>query len=328
MRPHDTWPNDVSLAVAEHRHEDLLELFAGPDARSRMLLGFVVPPDLDGGYCFAQLCLHHRNIDALRLIVERAPAGISYQDTITYDCHHGTSSLFKTVTNLPMEALNCRSAAALQLAAEHEPKSPHFKTPIKAHGNKTLHLAGLDWLFQKRTTAADAADLADACRVLMKMGAPAHSKDDGSLSLVTILFSRAWHSYPAADQLTQLVRDYVAAGAIQLAGRGPANQDQSPHAAYGNTPLEYAIKAGNGLAAAVAIELGADMKAATPAGHECLISFAKDFAVLDDTQTLVPRITEAVMRRQIRAVEAQEATLSSASLPPTSPPPRVGRLGL
>ncbi|MFK4705683.1 hypothetical protein ABIC83_002522 [Roseateles asaccharophilus] len=267
-----------------------------------MLNGFFVPPDNEAGYTLAQLCLHHRNMDALRAVLENAPNGITYADVCNYACNAGGTVLFENSINFGTAAFEYLSSDALRVIADFSPGTPELRAIEKGLGGQTLHLHVLDKLVRNETTAAGAQGFAEFCQTLLDLNAPAKSKDK-STSAGSILFGRRWHTYEHSEVIDRLARAYTKSGSISL-----------DHPAGMSTPLcELAIRTGNGLAAAIAIEMGCDLKASTPVEHEDLISFARSALVIDDTKSLVGLVTQALMNRHTS--EAVTSTPVFASSP-------------
>lgn len=307
----DQWALQVGGLVKAHRHEELVALLGEPGGRDRMLNGFFLPPDNEAGYTLAQLCLHHRNMAALRTVLEHAPSGISFADVCNYACNAGGTVLFEKSVNFATAALEYLSTDALRVLADFSPGTPELKAMEKELGGQTLHLHVLDKLISKETTAVGARELAEFCRVLLDLRAPAKSSKDQSRSAGSLLFGRRWHTYEHSGVIDRLVRAYVKSGFVSL----------NPTTAQSRLPCELAILTGNGLAAAIAIEMGCDLKASTPVEHEDLVSFARAQQVLDDTLTLVPLVTQALMNRH--------TSDSLVSTPPiASSPFQISRRGM
>ena len=292
--PGEAWSAQVARAVEADDHASLIGLLSGPDGKRRMLEGFSI--NGGAGNSFAQLCLHHARASALRAVVEASPGGLTLGHCCTYHQTDTKSGLeVHAHRSLHEDAVALASPEALALAIQFEPAHPCTKLRLPRFSGRSLHYEAL-YQATMSTTVERCKALADCCRLLLSAGAPIGSASVGVSGPVDMLFRYRWNMDGIQAVVVPLIGDYVRSGEVDLNGKEPSGQ----------YPAGIAALAGNGYAAAAAIDLGCDLGlAASGTDRADIISAARACLVSHCVDETVALVTAAVMRRQIgSAVDA------------------------
>lgn len=287
QRAPGTWAALVAGAVDSDEQEQLLSLLGGADSKRRMLEGFTL--DSKGSNVpFSQLCLHHGRAVLLRAVVSAAPSGITLHDccrTNTVEARSGLTVI--SYSSLLEDAVNMANPAALALALELLPNQPTLE--LKRFDGRSLHYEAL-YRTTMSNTLARCQNMADCCRLLISAGAPIASANLGVSGPVDMLFRYRWQMDGVQSVVVPLIGDYLRAGLIDLDAVEPSGQ----------YPAGIAALAGNGYAAAAAVDLGCRLDLA-PAGtgHGDIISVAQACLVSHCVTETVALVTASVMRRKI-----------------------------
>jgi hypothetical protein len=298
------WDVQVANAVCAGDHDTLLGLVGQPGGKRRLREGFTI--GFQNGNTFARLCMHTGSIDALRTVVAAAPDGVTLHDTCVHhviDDSRGRGMALEVYTEMQLheEAVggDHPSPEALALALEYEPDHSCITGHLERFQGATLHYQAL-YAASMSKNVERAQKLADCCRLLVAKGAPVGHKALATSSHYDMLFQYRWNRDGIQDVMVPLIGDYVHAGFVRL---------DSPPAPGCHLPVIQAILAGNGYAAAAAIDLGCDVELAVRGfhfvEHQDLLDVARSCItspdLIDETVALV---TEALMRRKLSALAA------------------------
>ncbi len=292
------WDVQVANAVCADDHVALLALVSKPGGKRRLREGFTIGGQ--NGNTFARLCLHTDSIGALRAVVAAAPDGVTLRDTCTYhhiDDRRGPGAGLEVFSDMQLheEAVggSYPSPDALALALECEPDLPCITVPLERFQGATLHYHAL----YKASMSSDverARKLADCCRLLIARGAPIAHSSGSTASHYDMLFQYRWNRDGIQEVMVPLIGDYVRCGLLQL---------DAPPAPGRHLPVIQAILAGNGYAAAAAIDLGCDIELAMRGfqleGFQDLSDVARAGNAADTVGQTVALVTEALMRRKL-----------------------------
>ena len=310
------WNDQVSTAVCRGDADEVIRLVSQFGGVRRLREGFAI--GTQNGNTFSRLCLHTGAIAVLRSVVEVAPGGLTLQDCCTHHVEDpGGLSVYSNMV-LHEEALGIEypSAAAMALALEYEPAHPCLKGPLDRFEGASLHYEALKCATMgvKNTSGlARVGEWAECARLLMSVGAPIEHRSAAHRSTAAqMLFGHRWNRDDGLPTLlTPLLHDYVRGGWVDINAPVPG----------GRVPLELAIVTGNGYAAAAAIDLGCDLKKAVPEGYSDLIELARDFSTVDWDGSVVPLVTEALLRRKFREADVHTSP-AHADASPAAPTAR------
>lgn len=312
---HRPWRQAVATAVREKSAQQLLALFRQSHAMRNMHAGFLV--DNADHNSFASFCLSEPNgIWALGQVARNVPGF-----TLAECCHHEITSGGLTVSSdivLHEEALRIQrpNAAALALALELEPNHVSLTEPRDRFMGASLHCEAVNML-TGGLSEKPKLEVAACCKLLLAHGAPVVHLNPPHKGRVAAdhLFGTGWDKHPGAEVVLQVARHYVSERAIDLF---------APTSARGLRPAELAIHCGNGMAAALAIDMGCDISCDPNLGAPDLISLANLMASSNMTSgTTVALVTAAVMRRRLQGAHAVGG--NQQSVPAAA---RRGRMGL
>lgn len=295
------WDVQVANAVCTGDHDALLALVRQPGGKRRLREGFTI--DGRSGITFANLCLRAGSINALRAVVTEAPHGITLRDTCVHhviDDNRGRNMAMQLYSEMQLheEAVggDYPSSEALALALEHEPDHPCISEYLDRFAGATLHYQAL-FKTSMSSDLPQAQTLAACCRQLIAKGAPIGHKTMATSSQYDMLFQYRWNRDGIQDVMVPLIGDYVRSGLIQL---------DAPPAPGRRLPVIQAILAGNGYAAAAAIDLGCDTELAMRGfeleGFQDLLDVARAGNAPDLVNQTVALVTEALMRRKMTAL--------------------------
>jgi hypothetical protein len=281
------WSEQVAAAVRRRDDEGLRRLFSEPGARALVRGGFTLP--LDGrGNTFIQLCMSAKNLDALRAVCTSAPDGITFHDCCVYDVTHPEGVSFYSQTPAHEYAVSQADAHALAVALEYEPDHPSTVNQLDSFNGATLHEHAL-FKATMSTDVQSAERFADCCQLLLARDKPLGARR-AHMTAVDVLFGGRWCRDGIQGALVPLIGDYVRAGVIKL--------DEATPIGY---PVAVAARAGNGYAAAAAIDLGCDVEAAARhAGVANIESLARAGNSIDLSNQAAALVIEALMRRRMR----------------------------
>lgn len=313
---HRPWRQAVTLAVRGKSSPQLLALFRQPHALKHMHAGFEVNGIEHNS--FASFCLSEPNgIWALGQVA-RNISGF----TLAECCHHEITSGGLTISSdmvLHEEALRIQgpNSAALALALELESNHVSLTGPRDRFMGASVHCEALNML-TGGLSEKPKQEVAACCRLLLAHGAPIVHLNPPHKGRVAadLLFGTLWDKHPGAEIVVQVARHYVTQRAIDLFAATSSR---------GLRPAELAIHCGNGMAAALAIDLGCDITCDPALGAPDLVSLANLMASSNMTSgTTVALVTAAVMRRKLQGAQ----TAASNQRPGITAPRRGGRMGL
>lgn len=295
------WRDLLTNAACNSDHATLIGLLNVPGARVALRAQFSPSG-------FAGMCLDRGTIEALRAVLEVAPDGITLRDTCTLhviEPARWAKPSLELTSEIDLHVLAIAAhppnPAALASALKYEPASACITEPQQRFHDVTLHRKALE-MATRAPTAQSALPAAECCKILLAHGAPigiAHGAPIGihsahlpgsQCALADLLFGTRWDRQGVASPVAPLINAYLNAGLWDL--------DASLSTGY--TPLETAITAGNGHAAAMLLDLGCEHKLpAFPALCNDLLALSDEFARQDGTNTCRPLIAEALMRQRI-----------------------------
>lgn len=197
-----------------------------------------------------------------------------------------------------VEAAFSASADKLAAAISRAPDSPALADTHKDLDG-TLHYYAIDRAVLMATSGPDFEPAVDhyveCARVLRSAGAPArHQFLDQGVEMS--LLDSDWSTTGAAAQLTQLLRDSIAAGLVDIHKRFGA------HANIGGLmPISAAFKKGNSCAVQVLLEFGANLEdPLKDFGFKDILECARSFQ-RPNSEAIAAMVTEKLMQEKIDA---------------------------
>lgn len=285
----ENWSADVEVCVLAGDSEGVLRLLSASNAGLNLSKGFAGSTPGRERSSLAQLCIECDKASVLRAVLSAAPKGFSYEAfTTVLISEPGDRLIVETPYSIRLAAVSRLDAAALRIGLEFDP-TPLDKSESSLE-SETVHVALLEKALNARTES-DLERHVPCLDVCIDLHVPLWRPGSASGSnLASRLFGRN-HQQQLRVRLIDL---YLTAGLTSV------HTQVHDGASSGRYPCELAIVSGNGAAAAAAIDRGCDLKLSLPVGYDDLIAFARDFQVVDDSKTLVPLVTEALMRRHYR----------------------------
>jgi hypothetical protein len=264
--------------------------------------GFGGKPDETARVSFSEFCVDHNALGILRSVVLGAGDDIDLRSTCCADYKVGNDIWSGWRQSLHQHAVKVSSPEALRLALEFDSEERCINEHRQVLGG-TLHFSALVRLF----TASSPRLAAECCRILMASGAPLREGNPSDAIAAGVFFDGP--DWGERDEVVRtLLAEYMAAGLVRL-DEAPVGL-KPPFA--GMLPLRATMAQGNISGAVACIDFGCDIdKAVSTVGirqstaAKDLIELARSITLDTGEQEahLVASVTEAVMRRAMRASE-------------------------
>ncbi|ABM97408.1 hypothetical protein [Methylibium petroleiphilum] len=287
----------LAAATVADRHDEVLRIVAsgGPELICTGLL-------LDASSAlmsYAQFCIDKGHVEALAKVVAARPGGVTLADCCIVEegtVYGVTVSTTYDPVKAALERCDVALVNVLLDARAHLPTELSLRRDIDFMHLRTLRkLLGF-------TLAEEAPQLGALCRHFVRRSIPLLDKDGPASLADELVINGSWHQQRGADEVTQLLRDYAAAGTLRV---DDVVDIKWRH--VGNCRLLLAaIKKGCTPLVCELIDMGCDWRLAIGPKAPDLPTAIRSFGREGDAE-LAAAAAEALMRVRLRNLAAQQA---------------------